>query len=254
MTDLRGRHAVVTGGGTGIGAAIARRLARAGASVSVIGRRREPLEAVAGEFDAAQAVTADVSDAESVARAFKDAAACFGPVAILVNNAGMAPSAPFLKTEPEAFRRTLEVNLLGAVLCSRAVLPAMTEADWGRIIMVASTAGLKGYPYVSAYVASKHALVGLARSLALEFARTGITINSLCPGYTDTDIVRRSIETIRKKTGRGEEAALAELTKANPQRRLIDPEEVAGAALWLCSPDARSITGHALAIAGGETA
>lgn len=251
MTDLGGRHAVITGGGTGIGAAVACRFAVAGARVTVMGRRREPIAAIANEIGG-QAVGIDVADAASVERAFAEARAAAGPVAILVNNAGVAPSAGFMKTEPEAFRRTLDINLTGAFLCSQAVMPGMIEAGWGRVIMVASTAGLKGYPYVSAYVASKHGLVGLARALAIEYARTGITINSLCPGYTDTDIVERSVRTIMEKTGRNAEDARAELVKSNPQRRLIAPEEVAGAAMWLCSEEARSVTGQAIAVAGGE--
>jgi len=252
MTDLSSRHAVVTGGGTGIGAAIACRLAAAGATVTVMGRRREPLETLIAELRGGFAVQVDVADEESVSRAFAEAREGCGPVSILVNNAGIAPSAPFLKTPPADLRRTLEINLTGAFLCTQQAMPDMTAAGWGRVIMIASTAGLKGYPYVSAYVASKHGLIGLARALALEFARTGITINSLCPGYTDTDIVERSVKTIMDKTGRNAEDARAELVKSNPQRRLIDPEEVAGAAIWLCSDDARSVTGQALAVAGGE--
>jgi len=253
MTDLSGRHAVVTGGGTGIGAAIVRRFAAAGAKVTVMGRRHEPLRKICDEITGGQAVQLDVADEESVRRAFSEARETAGPVSVLVNNAGVAPTAPFAKTSSADFRHTLEVNLTGPFLCTQAVMHDMKESGWGRVIMIASTAGLKGYPYVSAYVASKHGLVGLTRALALELARTDVTINSLCPGYTDTDIVAQSVKKIADKTGRSVEDALAELVKDNPQRRLIDPDEVAGAALWLCSHDARSITGQALAIAGGET-
>lgn len=252
MIDLSGQHAVITGAGTGIGAAIARRFAAAGAAVTLMARRPEPLEATAAELAKAQHICLDVTDEAAVAGGVAKAAQAFGPVSVLVNNAGIAPSRPFSRTSLEDFRSAIDVNLVGVFLCTRAVLPAMLEADWGRIITIASTAGLKGYPYVSAYVASKHGAIGLTRALALEVARTGITVNAVCPGFTDTDIVQRSVATIVEKTGRSPEEALAELVKSNPQGRLIDPDEVAGTALWLCSHDARSVTGQALGIAGGE--
>lgn len=252
MIDLAGQHAVVTGAGTGIGAAIARRLAGAGAAVSLMGRRRDPLDATAAGLDKARSIPVDITDEAAVASAMAAAAEAFGPVSVLVNNAGIAPSSPFSRTSVEDFRAAIEVNVVGAFLCTRSVLPAMLTADWGRVITIASTAGLKGYPYVSAYVASKHGVIGLTRALALEVARTGVTVNAICPAFTDTEIVQRSIATIVEKTGRSAEQALAELVKSNPQGRLIDPDEVAGMALWLCSRDARSVTGQALGISGGE--
>lgn len=252
MTDLSGRHAVVTGGGTGIGAAIARVLSKAGAAVTVMARDRARLEDTAAGLETAQAVAIDVTEEGSVERAFARAEEGFGPVHILVNNAGVAPTAPFAKMSLADWNGVLAVNLTGVFLCSRAVARAMLTAKTGRIINIASTAGLKGYPYVSAYVASKHGVIGLTRALAAEFATKGVTVNSICPGYTDTDIVRRAVQTIVEKTGRSEADALSELVKSNPQRRLIDPEEVASLALWLCGEEARSVTGQALAVAGGE--
>ncbi|GER00542.1 3-hydroxyacyl-CoA dehydrogenase [Iodidimonas gelatinilytica] len=252
MTDLARQHAVVTGGGTGIGKAIAKRLADAGAAITLMARDEERLHALASELPKAQAIAVDICDEAAVATAFEQAAKRFGPVTILVNNAGIAPSAPLSKTSFEMWRKVMAVNLDGVFLCSMAALAGMKEHGFGRIINIASTAGLKGYPYVSAYVAAKHGVIGLTRAMALELARTSITVNSICPGFTDTDIVRRSVDIIMKKTGRTETEALAELAKDNPQKRLITPDEIAAQALWLCSSDAGSITGQALAIAGGE--
>ncbi|MBS0254143.1 MAG: SDR family NAD(P)-dependent oxidoreductase [Proteobacteria bacterium] len=251
MVDLAGRHAVVTGGGTGIGAAIARALAGAGATVTVMGRRREPLEALAGELPGAAAVPVDVTDEASVAAAMATARAR-APIAILVNNAGGAETAPFGKTGTDLWQRMLALNLTGTFLCCRAALADVTAAEQGRIINVASTAGLKGYAYTAAYAAAKHGVIGLTRSLAVELARTSATANALCPGFADTDLVQRSLDAVVAKTGMAREAALAQFVKDNPQGRLIAPEEVGAAALWLCAAASASINGQAIAIAGGE--
>ncbi len=252
---LKGKHAVVTGGGRGIGASIAESLARSGARVTMIGRSREALEQHAlklREFTDVHLETADVTDQESVSRAFAGASQALGPVTILINNAGQAQSQPFLKTSLEAWNAMLEVNLTGTFLCTQAALPGMLESGWGRIVNVSSTAGLTGYPYVAAYCAAKHGVIGLTRALALELAKKNITVNAICPGYTDTDIVREAVANIVSKTGRNELEARAELTKVNPQGRLIQPEEIAEAALWLCQPGSASVTGQAIPIAGGE--
>ncbi|HUA84710.1 MAG TPA: SDR family NAD(P)-dependent oxidoreductase [Bryobacteraceae bacterium] len=228
---LAGKHAVVTGGTRGIGAAIARALCEEGARVTAFGRE-----------------TADVSDAAAV----RDAFAQFGRVDILINNAGQAASAPFLKTDGELWRRMIAVNLDGAFHCTQAALPGMIEAGWGRIVNVASTAGLAGYSYVTAYCAAKHGLIGLTRALAIELAAKNITVNAVCPGFTDTDLLQDAIANIVAKTGRTVEQARAEISARNPQKRLIRPEEVASAVVWLCLPESASINGQAIAIDGGE--
>ncbi len=245
---LAGRHAVVTGAGRGIGAAIARRLAGHGARVTLMGRNAARLDDAAAALPGARAVPCDVTDEAAVGRAFADA----GAADILVNNAGAAVSAPFARTTIEQFRAMLDVNLTGAFLCSRAVLPAMVEARGGRIVNVASTAGLRGYAYVAAYCAAKHGLVGLTRALALETAAQGITVNAVCPGYTDTDMLQGAVAAISETTGRSDAEARAELLKANPQGRFVQPDEVAAAVAWLCLPGNGSITGQAIALAGGE--
>jgi NAD(P)-dependent dehydrogenase (short-subunit alcohol dehydrogenase family) len=249
---LEGRHAFVTGGSRGIGRAIAGRLAENGARVTVLGRNAAALQAVVAAGEAHFASVADVEDAAALAGAVAAATARHGPVDILVANAGIAPAAPFLKTSAEIFRQTVAVNLFGVVEVARAVLAGMIERKSGRIIAIASTAGLKGYPYVTSYVASKHAVIGFVRALALETATTGVTVNAVCPGFTETDIVSESIERIMAKTGRTREAALADLVKHNPQQRLIQPQEVADTVLWLCSDGARSMTGQAISVSGGE--
>ena|SRR5579859_3691500 len=249
-------HAAVTGAGSGIGAASALALAGAGAKVTLLGRRRERLEAQARVISEQGGVAApevlDVTDPGAVPDAFQAAAEQFGPVDILVNNAGDAESAPFGKTSLELFERLLRVNLTGAFLCTHAVLSDMLRAKRGRIVNIASTAGVKGYPYVSAYCASKHGLVGLTRSLALETAKTGVTVNAVCPGYTETELVEQAVARISAKTGRSPADARAELAANNPMGRMVTPEEVAATVLYLCLPSSAAITGQAIVVAGGE--
>ncbi len=242
MASLAGMQALVTGGGSGIGAACAEALTGSGAVVTVLGRRESPLRAMVERGAAAGFVVGDVTAPPALP-------AC----AILVNAAGAAESAAFLKSDAALFERMWRVNLMGAVAMTQAVLPAMLEARHGRVIHIASTAALKGYAYVSAYVAAKHALLGLTRALAREFSRAGVTFNAVCPGFTDTDIVAESISRVVAKTGRSEAEALAEFTKHNPQGRLVRPEEVAQAVLMLCDPAASAINGQAIAVDGGET-
>ena len=255
---LAGRHAVVTGASRGIGAAVVAELVRLGADVTLVARRREPLaettKALSGHGSRLHDVVADVTDENAVSRAIAEAATALGAPAILINNAGGAESAPFAKTDPTLWRRMIDLNLTSAYLCTRAAAPGMIAAGWGRIVNVASTAGLKGYGYVSAYVAAKHGVVGLTRALAVEFARTGVTVNAVCPGYTDTPMLDAAIATIAAKTKRSGDEARASLAASNPMGRLITPEEVAAAVGYLCLPASGSVTGQALALDGGETA
>jgi len=244
-------HALVTGGGRGIGREIAKVLTGVGATVTVLGRHRAALDDVIVAGEANFAVVADVADRAQVDAAIAQACAR-QPIDILIANAGIAESASFARSDVALFRRMMDVNFMGVVHSIQAVLPSMRERGYGRIVAVASTAGLKGYAYVSAYSAAKHAVVGLVRSLALELATTHVTVNAVCPGFTDTDLVAGSIDNIMKKTGRDHALAVAELAKHNPQRRLVTPSEVADAVLWLCGEGASAITGQAIAVAGGE--
>ena len=226
MTRLAGHHALITGGGTGIGAAIARALAAEGATITLVARRRAPLEAMAARLPNARCLTADVTDAAAVESAFAEAQRDHGPVSILINNAGAAASAPFAKVDATAWRAALAVNLDGAFHCCRAAAPAMLAAGYGRIVTVASVAGLRGFAYSAPYVAAKHGAVGLMRALAAEFAGKGVTANAVCPGFADTEIVAAATRTIHAKTGRSETDARAGLAAMNPSGRLIDPAEI----------------------------
>jgi 3-hydroxybutyrate dehydrogenase len=244
-------HAVVTGAARGIGREIASQLTRAGVVVTAMGRQSAVLEELVTEGIARFSAVADVTDQAAVGAAMREAAAR-RPIDILIANAGAAESAPFAKSDAALFQRMMDVNFMGVVHCIQAALPSMRERPHGRIIAIASTAGLKGYAYVSAYAAAKHAVIGLVRSLALELAATRVTVNAVCPGFTDTDLVAGSIDIIMKKTGRDRVQAITELTKHNPQGRLVSPAEVADTVLWLCGEGAGAITGQAIAVAGGE--
>jgi NAD(P)-dependent dehydrogenase (short-subunit alcohol dehydrogenase family) len=250
---LSGRHALVTGASKGIGAAVAKALAAQGATLSLIGRQAENLQAVAAACGgAARAMAVDVTDSAAFRRSIGAAAAASGAVDILINNAGAAASEPLHKASDAVWQQMLAVNLTAAFVALREVLPSMLANQFGRIVNVASTAGLTGYAYTAAYCAAKHGLVGLTRAAARETARHDITINAVCPGFTDTDIAGEAIANISAKTGRTAEQARAALTATNPQGRLVRPDEVANAVLWLCLPGSESITGQSIVVAGGE--
>lgn len=242
-------HAVVTGAAGGIGAAIARQLAADGSSLTLVGRTARTLHALAASIDAdCRVVACDVAESAAVQQAF----AALPPVDILINNAGQAESAPVARTSDDLWHRLLAVNLSGTFFCTRAVLDGMRRSGWGRIVNIASTAGQRGYGYVAAYAAAKHGVVGFTRSLAIEVATSGITVNAVCPGFTETDMLARSVANIVEKTGRSEAEARAQLAALNPQRRFVTPQDVAASVAWLCSDGAAAMTGQAISVSGGE--
>ncbi len=250
--ELKGRHALITGGGTGIGLAIARALAGAGAEVTITGRRREVLEAAAEGAARLHPLAMDVSAEDEVVRGLAEAVAARGQVTISVVNAGIAEGRSLGKTSLEFWRRTMAVNLDGAFLTIRECLPGMRQAGWGRVIAISSIAGVRGLKGAPAYTASKHGLLGLIRGLSEDLLGSGITCNALCPGYVDTPIVERNVTAISERAGVSEADAMAIMVGANRHGRLIAPEEVAAAALWLCLPGSESVSGQAIEIAGGQ--
>ena len=253
--SLEGRGAVVTGGGRGIGAAVARSLAERGARVVVAARSTGEIEAVATALRSggveAWAVAVDVAEPESIAALFKRAREHLGDIDILVNNAGIATASPVTRLTLADWNRLIAVNATGTFLCTQAVLSDMVEREWGRIVNVASVAGLRGASYISAYSASKHAVLGFTRSAAAEVARAGVTVNAVCPGYVDTPMTDVSIANIVEKTGKSAEDALAAILATTPQRRLITPHEVSAAVMFLCEEDARGINGQTIVLDGG---
>ncbi|RWE43666.1 MAG: SDR family oxidoreductase [Mesorhizobium sp.] len=250
---IAGKHALVTGGGSGVGRAIALALAEAGVTVTISGRREAELARVASENARIHGIAADVTDEAAMASLYEQAEAARGPFDVVVANAGMAGSTPAHKTTLADWQRTLDVNLTGAFLTVKPALAGMTARKSGRIVFIASTAGLKGYAYVAPYVAAKHGVVGLMRALAAETAKSGVTVNAVCPGFVETDMLEESIQRIIEKTGRSAGEARASLASTNPQGRFIQPQEIAEGVLWLCGDAAQSVTGQAISISGGET-
>lgn len=250
---IAGRHALVTGGGSGVGRSIALALAEAGVEVTICGRRADALEAVAAEHARIHGIAADVTDEQSMLALYEKAEAARGPFDIVVANAGVAEGAPAHKVTLDDWNRTVQVNLTGAFLTVKPALAGMVKRKAGRIVFVASVAGLKGYAYVAPYVAAKHGVIGLMRALAAETAKSGVTVNAVCPGYVETEMLDRSVENIVAKTGRSAEEARAALAANNPQNRFVQPDEVSDAVVWLCGDKAGSITGQAISISGGET-
>lgn len=252
MSDLSHHHALITGGGSGIGLATAEAFLAKGAKVTISGRNPERLEKAIEKLGGATAAQGDVSLPADIARVVDEARAASGPVTCLVNNAGIAESRPFAKADEEHWERTIAINLTGAYRMTRALLDDLLAAEDGRIINIASTAGLKGFPFIAAYVASKHGLVGFTKALAVEFAATRLTSNAICPGFTDTDMAESAITNVMSLTERDREDVTKRMLANNPQGRLIDPGEIAAAACWLAGRDASSVNGITVAVAGGE--
>jgi 3-hydroxybutyrate dehydrogenase len=251
MSALKNKHVVVSGGGTGVGAELARAYVLSGAKVSILGRRLEPLQIVADDIGA-KALSCDVTDRSAVDYAIEEARKVHGPISIAIANAGSANSKPFSAMTPEDVSFDINVNLMGTFNLWQASLADMKIANWGRMIAIASTAALKGYGYVSGYCAAKHAVLGLTRSLSLELAKTGITVNSICPGFIETPMLESSIKNIVEKTGMSEDDAAKSLKAGNPMKRFIQTDEIASTAIWLSSAGARSINGQAISVNGGE--
>ena len=249
---LSGKHAIVTGGGSGIGAAVARSLANMGARVTIMGRDRAKLESQVAKMENAFAVVCDVTDEQSIAKAFKSAREKAGDAHVLVNNAGQSKSEKFSDTSRELWDRLIAANLTSTFLCTQQVLPGMLAAKSGRIVNIASTLGVKGAARMTAYTAAKHGVVGLTRALALETIKSGVTVNAVCPGFTDTDMTEQGVRELMDAKRIGREEALGMITRVIPRGKLTTPEEVASTVSWLCSPDASAVTGQAIEVSGGE--
>ncbi len=250
---LRGRHALITGGGTGIGAAAATHLHAAGAKISLLGRRREPLEHTAAIVSGA-AIPCDVTDRAAIDSAFAEARAVNGPIAMLIVNAGIADSAPFARTTRESWDRIIATNLTAAFDCCQAALPDLLDSENGRLVFVASVAGLRAAAYAAPYAASKHGVVGLMRSLAEEFAKTRLTVNAVCPSFVDTAMTRETIERISRVSKRDEQQSQAAIEAMNQHGRLVHPDAVATMILTLCLPQSQDVNGAAIPVDGGTSA